>query len=149
MKSGITVAIAIFAIVIAGALAQSISFTQPTTLAGCLAPAAGALITCNVANDPNNPSGEYISANGQPYFLVQSQTTGVTSWNTRKGAVMPALGDYSFSQISGTATAAQLPALSALSGQITPAQLPTTIICNAALGASGSQLTVTLTSCVP
>jgi len=54
MKSGITVVIAIFAIVIAGALAQSISFTQPTTLAGCLAPAAGALITCNVANDPNN-----------------------------------------------------------------------------------------------
>ncbi len=149
MKTGITVAIAMLAAVIVGALAQSISLTPSTTLAGCLAPAAGALITCNVANDPNNASGEYVSANGQPYFLVQSQTTGVTSWNTRTGAVKAASGDYSFSLISGTATAAQLPALSALNGQITPAQLPTTIICNAALGASGSQLTVTLTSCVP
>lgn len=35
---------------------------------------------------------------------------GVTSFNTRTGAVVPASGDYSFSEISGTATAAQLPA---------------------------------------
>lgn len=33
--------------------------------------------------------------------------SGVTSFNTRTGAVVPASGDYSFSEISGTATIAQ------------------------------------------
>jgi hypothetical protein len=36
-------------------------------------------------------------------------TSGVTSFNTRIGSVTSATGDYSFSQLSGKATASQLP----------------------------------------
>ena len=38
-------------------------------------------------------------------------TGGVTSFNSRTGAIVPATGDYSFSQISGTLAHNQLPAL--------------------------------------
>lgn len=37
--------------------------------------------------------------------------SGVTSFNTRTGAVVPASGDYSFSQISGTIASGQVPTL--------------------------------------
>ena len=37
--------------------------------------------------------------------------TGVLSFNSRTGAVSPTTGDYSFSQISGSVTASQMPAL--------------------------------------
>ncbi len=40
-------------------------------------------------------------------FVSIATSAGVTSFNTRTGAVVPALNDYSFSQISGVATIAQ------------------------------------------
>lgn len=63
---------------------------------------------------------------GEPYFCTDtgelfvwsgtamdkigsSGSSGVTSFNTRTGAVVPASGDYSFSQISGSMAATQLP----------------------------------------
>ena len=45
-----------------------------------------------------------------PWGNLTSVPTLVNSWNGRTGAVVPATGDYSFSQISGTATSGQLPA---------------------------------------
>lgn len=46
-----------------------------------------------------------ISGSTPPIFIP----TAVTSFNTRTGAVLPLTGDYSFSMISGTAGASQLP----------------------------------------
>jgi hypothetical protein len=43
---------------------------------------------------------------------VTLSNTGVLSFNGRPGMVTPTMGDYSFSQISGAATSAQLPAAS-------------------------------------
>jgi hypothetical protein len=84
---------------------------SPMLLSACPAPAAGVIARCDVANDPANPAGEYATANGAPYFLLQAVAqSGVTSWNTRKGAVVPALGDYPFSLISGQIIGTQMPA---------------------------------------
>src|SRR6266852_7328704 len=43
---------------------------------------------------------------------VALSNTGVLSFNGRSGLVTPTAGDYSFTQISGAATSAQLPAAS-------------------------------------
>jgi hypothetical protein len=43
---------------------------------------------------------------------VTLNNAGVLAFNSRSGAVAPATGDYSFAQISGAATTAQLPAAS-------------------------------------
>jgi hypothetical protein len=43
---------------------------------------------------------------------VTLHNTGVLSFNGRPGTVIPAMGDYSFSQISGAAVSAQLPSAS-------------------------------------
>jgi hypothetical protein len=43
--------------------------------------------------------------------------TGVLSFNGRAGSVLPTANDYSFSQISGSASAAQLPSTLAYTGQ--------------------------------
>lgn len=42
-----------------------------------------------------------------------SGTAGVTTFNGRNGAVVPATNDYSFAQLSGTAAKAQIPAVTA------------------------------------
>lgn len=48
---------------------------------------------------------------GQDSGAVCAGAAGVTTFNTRSGAVVPASGDYSFAQISGTLTpATQMPA---------------------------------------
>jgi len=44
--------------------------------------------------------------------------TGVSSFNTRTGAVMPAANDYSFSQVSGSLAMTQIAQGSATSGQV-------------------------------
>ena len=54
----------------------------------------------------------------------------VSSVFGRTGAVVAAANDYSFAQISGTASAAQIPSLDAskiTTGQLAAAQLPSTI----------------------
>jgi hypothetical protein len=51
------------------------------------------------------------SFNGGACVPLSSGTVGVTSFNGRTGAVVPTAADYSFAQLSGTATTAQLPAL--------------------------------------
>jgi len=48
------------------------------------------------------------TANGW-VLLGDGAANGVSSFNGRSGSVAPASGDYSFAQISGTATAGQLP----------------------------------------
>jgi hypothetical protein len=45
----------------------------------------------------------------EPKSNAPTKTTVVTSFNGRTGAVVPATNDYSFSQLSGSATKAQLP----------------------------------------
>ena len=59
------------------------------------APAGQQLFICNS------------TANG--WILIGGSANGVLSFNGRNGSVSPATGDYSFAQISGSATAGQLP----------------------------------------
>lgn len=49
-------------------------------LAQCPTPVASGVLFCQVANDPANPTGVYVSGNGAPYFKLsavvqQSQIT--------------------------------------------------------------------------
>jgi hypothetical protein len=86
---------------------SSLTVAPGATLSTCAAPVAGskALIICNVAGDPSNPDGAYLSANGGAYFLIQpTGAGGVTSWKSRTGAVVPQNGDYSYSQLSSPPT---------------------------------------------
>jgi hypothetical protein len=54
--------------------------------------------------------GLWVSVNGGAFTQIGAAVvTGVTSFNGRTGAVVSATGDYSFSQISGIATASQVP----------------------------------------
>lgn len=58
--------------------------------------------------------------------LSTSAVGGVSSFNTRTGAVVPASGDYSFSLISGSVASSQLPAAtnSAIGAMFSPAEPP-------------------------
>ena len=69
--------------------------------------------TLNVYNTgvTSNVAGTGISISGAT-GAVTITNTGVTSFNSRTGAVSPASGDYNFSQLSGTVTSAQMPAFS-------------------------------------
>lgn len=59
------------------------------------------------------------------YTLTGNVTyTPVTTVFGRVGTVVAEVGDYSFDQIGGTATAAQLPAISTLTGMVATGQLP-------------------------
>jgi hypothetical protein len=84
---------------------SSLSISPGSTLSACPAPAAKALIHCNVAGDGSNPDGDYVSANGAAYFLVSKVGAGgVTSVFGRTGAVAAAANDYSYAQLSSPPT---------------------------------------------
>lgn len=85
-----------------GAQSIGVSPSTATTLAGCPPPAASFMNFCQVTNDPGNPSGAYVTANGAAYFLLQKAGGGggVSSVFGRTGAVVAQAGDYSYGQIS-------------------------------------------------
>lgn len=86
--------------------AQSLGVNPTTILSSCPAPQAAWLYICQVANDPANPAGAYVTANGAGYFLLQKAggSGGVASYNGRTGNVVPTTNDYSYSQLSGKPT---------------------------------------------
>jgi len=54
-------------------------------------------------NDPTSPI--YVALNGGPFQKATAAVaSGVSSWNGRTGAVLPAANDYSYSQLSGKPT---------------------------------------------
>ena len=53
-----------------------LGMAQGGLLSGCAISEAKELAFCNVANDPANPDGLYVSANGAAYFLVSKQVQG-------------------------------------------------------------------------
>lgn len=78
--------------------------------------------------------GIAIALNQGPFvqvFPAPPATAGVASFSGRTGSVLPSQNDYSFSQLSGTMSANQL---------------PQTLTCNLSATVSTSS-TVTLTSC--
>jgi len=84
---------------------SSLSISPGSTLSACPAPAAKALIHCNVAGDGSNPDGDYVSANGAAYFLVSKVGAGaVSSVFGRTGAVTASANDYKYSQLSSPPT---------------------------------------------
>jgi len=114
--------------------AEAATFQGLAAHTTCLTPVTGSYFLC-VASD-----GIWVSNNGAAYFQVvaSSGTAGVTSFNGRTGAVVPTAGDYSFSLLSGSATASQVP----------PAVNSLTV-CNAAGTTCGSAQTGAISLSIP
>src|ERR1035438_2735778 len=62
-----------------------------------------------ITNPPGSASGQVLTWNGSTWVGVAPTASPISTVFGRTGAVVAAVNDYSFSQISGTATAAQLP----------------------------------------
>jgi hypothetical protein len=127
--------------------AQSIGFAPLAVMAAsasaCPPSAAGGWTICGYGTATSGYA-LCVSFNAGACTTLSTGTAGVTSFNGRTGAVVPAAGDYSFAQVSGTATTAQLPAVvnsfngrtgnvlpasgdysfGLLTGQVAPAQVP-------------------------
>jgi hypothetical protein len=87
-------------------------------------------------------SGQMLAWDGTQWLPTTPATPGVPSVFGRTGAVVAASGDYSFSQISGVATVAQLPTIpfTQLSGLATLSQLPSIPFTQITGTASASQV---------
>src|SRR6185369_13416878 len=104
MKTGLVIGVLVLAVIASGQ--SSLTLTPGSTLASCAPPSPKALIFCNVAGDPANPDGVYVTANGAPYFRVDNaaagspSASGVASFKGRAGAVVPMQGDYKYAQLA-------------------------------------------------
>jgi hypothetical protein len=106
----------------AGTLTNNISgnaATATSAVSAASATTAGIASTASaLASTPTQCTGSLfstgIAANGNANCAA-IPTTGVTSFNTRTGAVVPAAGDYTFSLIGGTLSSAQVAAAGLLS----------------------------------
>jgi len=88
---------------------------NPITSSGTFSIATGGVTNSMLVNSSITlNAGTGLSGGGGVALgtLLTLSNTGVLSFNGRPGLVTPAAGDYSFSQISGAATTAQLPAAS-------------------------------------
>ncbi len=87
----------------------SIGLTNATSLAGCSSVGVNTLCMYGSATAP----AAAVSINGGAFVqlggAVPPPPAGVTSFNTRQGAVMPANGDYGFAQLAGALSATQMP----------------------------------------
>lgn len=108
---GVVLTVVVFAVLIAiDAHSQSsLTLSPGGLLSACPLPSVGskALVFCNVANDPANVDGVYVSANGAAWFRVANAavtTPDVKSFKGRTGDVLPAQNDYSYSQLSSPPT---------------------------------------------
>jgi hypothetical protein len=100
---------------VAAGAGLSASPANPITSSGTFSIATGGVINSMLANSSLTVNAGTGLSGGGGVALGNSLTlsnTGVLSFNGRPGLVTPAVGDYSFSQISGAATSAQLPAAS-------------------------------------
>jgi hypothetical protein len=85
--------------VVMTAFGQQFAATTPSgALTACPAPVSGSNILCSVTD------GYYASVAGASYVKISATAGGVASFNGRSGAVAPAAGDYSYSQLSGLPT---------------------------------------------
>lgn len=96
-------------------------------------------------------SGKVLGTNGTSTSWVAQSAGGVSSFNTRTGAVVPASGDYSFTQVSGTLGVARggTGLTSIASGQMLYASTTNTLAQlnpNTGLSISGGNLNVSLAS---
>jgi hypothetical protein len=93
----------------------SASPTNPITSSGTFSIATAGVTNSMLANSSITVNAGTGLTGGGAVTLGNSLTlnnTGVLSFNGRPGLVTPTAGDYSFSQISGATTSAQLPAAS-------------------------------------
>jgi hypothetical protein len=87
-----------------------LGLTFASTLAGCQS--VGQNTLC-LFGSSTTPSAAVSMAGGAFVALTSAAPpppAGVTTFNGRSGAVVPALNDYSFAQLAGALTAAQMPA---------------------------------------
>jgi hypothetical protein len=94
------------------------ALTHTHNLSGDVGGSSGATVVTAIRNrfvSTMNPSNGQVLTWNAPSQQWEPQTVaagaaGVSSFNSRTGAVAPANGDYSFAQISGTVANSQLPA---------------------------------------
>lgn len=72
-------------------------------LSNCVAGSASNVTFCAVGTGPSNYA-LYVSYNGAAYQLLVPAGAGVTSFNARTGAVLPATGDYNYSDLKNPPT---------------------------------------------
>ena len=100
---------------VAAGAGLSASPANPITSSGTFSIATGGVTNSMLVNSSITVNtGTGLSGGGAVALgnLLTLSNTGVLSFNGRAGSVTPTAGDYSFSQISGAATAAQLPVAS-------------------------------------
>jgi hypothetical protein len=100
----ITVILLLLVSVVRAQTGSPFYFQGSGTVATCPAPIAGVTAYCYPTDGPA------VSLAGAGWKLIPLSAAGVSSFNGRTGPVISAASDYSFSQISGVATAAQVPA---------------------------------------
>jgi len=100
------------------------------------------------------PDGLYVSSVQSPTptkVNLGSLSVPVRTVFGRTGDILPATGDYSFSQIGGVLTLTQLPSaipFTQMGGTITPAQMPASQTCTMSGTISGSgSSTISLSGC--
>jgi len=92
------IAVAAALVVAVSLAAQQASVSLPSgAVTSCPPPASGQNIVCSVTDGP------YVSVNGAAYVKVTA-SSGVATFNGRSGNVLPASGDYSYSQLNGVPT---------------------------------------------
>lgn len=97
-------AIAVVLLMVLALGAQTVSpfslLTQNGALTSCQSPAAGFNGVCAVTD------GYYVTINGAAYIKIPltQGAGGVQTFNNRTGNVLPAAGDYSYSQLQGQPT---------------------------------------------
>lgn len=92
----------------------------PITKTGTISIASGGVTNAMLQNQFVSVNAGTGLSGGGPVPLggnITLSNAGVLSFNGRGGSVLAAPGDYSFSQIAGTATATQLPATTAFTNQ--------------------------------
>ena len=89
--------------------ANIIMLNPVTSVASCAWPTGAtytaAMALCPVNSGVASTSGLAFAFNGGTTFtLIGSSSAGVTSFNGRTGAVLPAAGDYTYAQLSSPPT---------------------------------------------
>ena len=91
-----------------------------------------------ITNPPGSAIGQVLTWNGSTWVGVAPTASPISTVFGRTGAVVAAANDYSFSQISGTATAAQIPSLT---GDVTGLVNATVVAKINGIGVSGTPTT--------
>jgi hypothetical protein len=110
-----------FALILAAFSLPWVTGRAQTTIPFQMAVGTGLHTACTVTTGTTQycfaADGLWVSLNGAAYAQI-TVTSGVTSFNGRTGAVLPAVGDYTYTQISGTPPSAAVTSVNGKTGAV-------------------------------